>query len=106
MNSDICQVIQNVFDGDVQEYITTEVTQQKGSVDCGLFAVSYLTALCHGLKPEEYRFQQPQMYRHFMECLESGQLTLFPSTKKNGRGSLSSDIPCNNGTAMYQHIVI
>jgi len=33
---------QNMFDGDVQEYIPTDVTQQKVSVDCRFFGPTSL----------------------------------------------------------------
>ena len=45
---DTKKVIQNLY-GDVKNYVITDVAQQTGSIDCGLYAIAYLTFLCHGL---------------------------------------------------------
>ena len=80
-------VLQNLY-GDMTEYITTDVTQQSGSVDCGVFAAAFVTAVCFGLEPEDYRFNQQQMRKHLLSCLEAGELTPFPATKKRQRKPL------------------
>ena len=41
-----------MYGTDLKEYITTDVTQQTGTVDCGLFAIANLTVICHGERTE------------------------------------------------------
>ena len=65
----------------VTGYITTDVTQKSGSVDCGVFA-AFVTAVCFGLQPEDNRFSQHQMPKHLLSYLEAGELTPSPATKK------------------------
>jgi hypothetical protein len=40
------------------ESLQPSSSEQNGATDCGPFAIAYLTFLCHGLKPEDYRIQQ------------------------------------------------
>ena len=81
------RVLQNLY-GEVVEYITTDVTQQTGVVDCGLFAAAFATAVCFGLEPADYRLSQQQMRKHLTACFETGELTPFPATKKRQRKPL------------------
>ena len=74
-------LLQNLY-GDVVKYITTDITQQTGVVDCGLFEASFATAVCFGLEPAAFRLSQQQMRKHLITCFETGELTPFPTTKK------------------------
>ena len=75
-------VLRNIY-GELNEYITTDVTQQTGVTDCGL-----ITAVCHGQRPEDYRLCQKVMRPHLIQCLESGEMLPFPVTKKRQRKPL------------------
>ena len=76
------QILNNLYKSRLTEYITTDITQQSGSVDCGLFAIANITAICHGQRPEKIRYNQSLMRQHVVKCLESGELVPFPGTKK------------------------
>ena len=55
---------------------------QKGSCDCGLFAVAFATALAHGLHPESLNFKQNDMRQHLHGCLITGKMTMFPAVSR------------------------
>lgn len=54
------------------------VQQQKGDVDCGLFAVAYATEVCLGRNPEEAMFLQSGMRSHLHRCISRGVMSSFP----------------------------
>ena len=74
-------VLENIY-GSFGQYITTDVTQQLGVKDCGLFAIAFITALCHGQQPEDFRINQKEMRNHFIACIEARDIKPFPATKK------------------------
>ena len=78
--SETVNVLKNIY-GNIVEYITTDVTQQSGVTDCGVFAIAYITAVCHRLHPEDYRIYQKTMRQHLVSCFESGEMLPFPGTK-------------------------
>ena len=80
--------INNMY-GTQNDYIASDITQQTGHVDCGLFSIAYLTSLCHGQNPDGFRMQQSEMRHHLLECFESEQLSPFPATKKRSRNAPS-----------------
>ena len=55
-----------------------DVPMQSGTYDCGLFA----TALALGEKPEHYFFDQSKMRAHLWQCLERGEMRMFPVIRK------------------------
>jgi len=52
---------------------------QRGSVDCGVFAVAVATALANGNDPAALIFNQEKMRHHLLQCSEAGVLTAFPT---------------------------
>ena len=68
-------------------YVTRyPVQQQKGSKDCGLFAVAFATELCSEEDPTRAVFKQCSMRQHLYNCLEAGEISRFPQyTKKELR---------------------
>ena len=54
--------------------------KQKGCTDCGVFTAAVLTALAMGVDVTKVRFDQGQMRSHLFKCLDSKEMTLFPST--------------------------
>ena len=55
---------------------------QSGSYDCGLFAIAFATALALGEKPELFSFEQSKMRTHLRQCLEKGEMEMFPVSRK------------------------
>lgn len=56
---------------------------QKGSSDCGLFAIAYAVSLCFGISPESQNFDQDQMRGHLAKCFMEGKLSPFPACPTN-----------------------
>ena len=61
------------------------VQQQRGGSDCGLFALAFITAVCHGDDPTSLYFDQENMRSHLIASIESGEATPFPVIKKQTR---------------------
>lgn len=51
--------------------------QQKGGMDCGVFAIAVCTSLAHSL-PLPLSFKQNSMRAHLLKCFKDLQLTPFP----------------------------
>ena len=62
-----------------------ETQRQSGGADCGIFSIAFATALCQGIDPHGCSFSQTQMRAHLHHCLEQGNLTIFPPSKKPRR---------------------
>ena len=60
------------------------VQQQKGSVDCGLFAIAFAVELAfNGLNIEDIQvinFDQDKMTEHLDKCLKGNKFEVFPKT--------------------------
>ena len=65
------------------KYMDTQT--QCRSTDCGIFAIAFATALANGKQPGGLRFEQPQMRKHLMHCLETQCLSGFPVTRRRRR---------------------
>ena len=61
------------------------VQRQEGGSDCGLFAIAFAPALVNGIQPAQLNFHQDAMRKHLYNCLEKGELTMFPLGKKTRR---------------------
>ena len=55
-----------------------QCSKQVGGNDCGLFALAFATALCHGLNPSSFFFSQGFMHAHLQKCMTEGKMTMFP----------------------------
>ena len=55
-----------------------KVQRQKGSNDCGLFALAFLFCVCLGINPVDYKFNQCEMRSHYLNCLHTNSITVFP----------------------------
>ena len=51
---------------------------QSGEADCGLFAITFATALSNVLHPGAYIFDQSMMRSHLLNCFENGKIDNFP----------------------------
>ena len=54
------------------------INKQKGSTDCGLFAVAITTTLALGLDPAGITYHPSGLHCHLVKCLETGKFTMFP----------------------------
>ncbi len=69
-----------------------DVQMQSGSYDCGLFAIAYATALVHGEHPGKFLFDQDSMRKHLMQCIECGEMAMFPIKNiRQSTGKLKSE---------------
>ena len=68
--------------GDVVTFVNEKVQKQLGSSDCGLFALAFATDLCHGLDPTNRSYDQQMMRQHYVNCLEGGMMSPFPTTTR------------------------
>lgn len=57
--------------------------KQKGSNDCGLFAIAFATAFAHGKGMEKLRFRQESLRAHLVRCFCINKLTMFPTEDNN-----------------------
>ena len=46
-----------------------------------VFALAFATCLVNGIAPEKQQFDQEGMRKHLYQCLEKGELTMFPIKK-------------------------
>ena len=58
------------------------VQMQSGEADCGLFAITFATALSNGLHPGAYIFDQSMMRSHLLHCFENGKIDNFSVRRK------------------------
>jgi len=56
------------------------IGKQKGCNDCGLFAVVVLTSLANGVDVTKAKFDQALMRPHLVNCIDSKEMTPFPSS--------------------------
>ena len=52
--------------------------KQKGSNDCGVFAIGIAVAVAFGLNPSKVHFQQDRMRAHLVNCFNKELFSLFP----------------------------
>ena len=76
------------------EIRTVSVQQQKGSSDCGVFAVAYAVEVCLGRNPQYARFDQTRMRNHLYECLTGRYLRVLLNRKlEAGSSTVPSSRP-------------
>ena len=56
------------------------VQQQRGKVDCGVFAVAYAFHAARGDDLRAIEFQQDRMRSHLLQCFKNKRLSPFPHT--------------------------
>ena len=72
VKSQMCGILK--YEGTIVTVNKVPVQQQHGSVDCGIFAIANIVALCFGYEPNKILFHQDRM----SSCLEAGQFSMFP----------------------------
>ena len=71
------ELVYKLYRHDVQ--VVVEGPKQEGHRDCGLFAIATATLLAHGCDPTSYKFKQPAMRKHLLDCFENLKLCPFPT---------------------------
>ena len=61
--------------------ISSNVEEQFGLNDCGLFALAYAIAICEGKDPAKLLFHQISMRHHFNDVISGNELTQFKNTE-------------------------
>jgi len=57
-----------------------KVQFQKNAVDCGVYAIAYMTDLCHGVDPSScYYAESTVLRKHLIQCYTEGRMNIFPS---------------------------
>ena len=54
---------------------------QRGSKDCGLYAIAFATELAFGHDPSNFIFDQSKMRQHLFKCFESRTISRFPKVR-------------------------
>ena len=67
-----------------------DVQRQKGTCDCGLFAVAFSTALANGIQPERLEFEQDRMRKHLYSCFNQDALCMFPASRREPQATVQS----------------
>ena len=56
--------------------------KQRGSADCGVFALPFAASLCAGENPVQANYVQYQLRPHLWQCLVERESSAFPKTKR------------------------
>ena len=67
-----------------QPYFTevANVAKQSGTLDCGVYAIAFITHIANGLDPSLYVFDQGKVREHLTKCFEKRKLETFPVCRK------------------------
>ena len=65
---------------------------QKGSADCGIFALAFAYMLARGLHPSSYHFEQQRMHAHFHRCLVDGKCPHSPPEERAEKIKKSGEV--------------
>ena len=74
------EIVEILFSSDTGKLIIkmARCQKQKGSKDCGLYAIAIATSLCFGSRPTKQVFRQDLMRSHLVNCFNKGSMTPFP----------------------------
>lgn len=64
------------------QLVWPSVSKQYGTSDCGLFAIANATALCQGLDPASWKYDQPKMRAHLLLCYFNSCMSSFPGSSR------------------------
>ena len=80
LDKDSLRTVMNLFSsGSNRPRVRLSPSQkQKGSDDCGIFAISLAVAIAFGLHPSKLCFRQDRMRAHLVSCLNRESFSLFP----------------------------
>ena len=74
------KVLLNLFQWNDKKLVITisSCHKQKGSVDCGLYAIAYSTAIAFGDNPCKLKFKQEALRSHLVNCFHVKEMSMFP----------------------------
>ena len=62
--------------------IVSRIQRQKGSYDCGLFALATATCIAVGVDPVTQTWDQNKMRAHCNDCIQNERASLFPASTR------------------------
>ena len=62
---------------DTHTRVHTYIQNQVGCSDCGLFAIAFAVSICLGMNPSKFIYDQENMRRHLIECIENQKFSNF-----------------------------
>ena len=66
---------------------------QKNAIDCGIYAIAFLTDLCHRRDPASLTYHgSKELRQHLIKCFEQGAMSPFPSNTYNKPKPLIKDL--------------
>lgn len=66
---------------------------QSNAVDCGVYAIAFLTDLCFGKDPASCQYAGSQdICKHIVSCFENGCMSPFPSTTVAKKNTLMKEL--------------
>ena len=68
------------------------VQRQRGSSDCGAFALAFATSLCSGENPAAITYCQKKLRSHIVSCLENRCITFFPCYSKRKASKVHTEV--------------
>jgi len=81
LDKDLLRTVMNLLfsSGENKQRVRLSPSQkQKGSNDCGVFAIGITVAVAFGLNPIKLHFQQERMRAHLVNCFSKEFFALFP----------------------------
>uniref|UniRef100_A0A1X7V3B4 Ubiquitin-like protease family profile domain-containing protein n=1 Tax=Amphimedon queenslandica TaxID=400682 RepID=A0A1X7V3B4_AMPQE len=80
LNDEAETVICNLFQVGKQKPKIKVMNCQKqiGGMDCGLFAVAFITSIAHGQEPAKLQYLQDEMRNHLVKCFKAQKMEPFP----------------------------
>ena len=56
-----------------------KVQSQKNSIDCGIYAIAFITDLCHGINPATHQYSSSKELRqHLVNLFSNDSMSPFP----------------------------
>ena len=81
------------YEQDVLKIIALSVQQQSNGLDCGVFAIAFISYILLQLKsPIDAKCNSSKMRSHFLHCLLEDKVTEFPRPEHPIRKSLEKTI--------------
>ena len=71
-----------MYTGSTVTFSKERVQEQTNSNDCGLFALAFATDLCQGLDPTVQSYDQDNMRKYYINCVDSHNMVPFPRTSR------------------------
>ena len=70
-----------------------KVQFQTNTVDCGVYAIAFITDLCHNRDPACYKYAgSMQLRKHLLKCFENGIMSPFPSAESQKNNAINKKI--------------